>query len=247
MKTIDINKNITEDNPKYWNGYWDQNNGLGGTDWDPDTRSKTLREYHRILWSRQLPNGEFMQLSKDLSWNNMKFGSDSIIVSFRYKNQPLAEEIKTALPDYQSFFKEYIRKTNTIAGFTIFPKHQGSMNQNRGINTRIRDRWDLTMECIRRYYAGQKSPLSDTLETDVEFYNLFGSFKNFVDFFFLQDCVSDNYESVDIWLGDVNFRDDALPKNTEEYFAFIEKEMAFLEKRRQRIQNYCRENGLLRI
>lgn len=84
MKTIDINKNITEDNPKYWNGYWDQNNGLGGTDWDPDTRSKTLGEYHRILWSRQLPNGEFMQLSKDLSWNNMKFGSDSIIVSFRY-------------------------------------------------------------------------------------------------------------------------------------------------------------------
>ena len=29
---------------------------------DPDTYSPTLNKYHRILWSRELPNGEVMDL-----------------------------------------------------------------------------------------------------------------------------------------------------------------------------------------
>jgi len=241
---IDLSYNFTSENPNYWNGYWERNNGLGGGNWDPDTRSKKLREYHHILWTRRLPNGREFQLSGELTWNGMRFGSDSIIVSFRYKNQPLAEEIKRALPDFKAYFREYVQKTNTIAGYIIFPKHQGSMNQSRGTNIRIRDRWDLTMECIRRFYAGEKSVLSKELEADAEFYSLFSSFKEYVDFFFLQDCVSEDYKSVNIWLGDGSFESDALPRNTEEYFSFIEKEMEFLEKRKQRIRNYCIKTGI---
>ena len=242
---IDINYNFTTEKENYWNDdYWSRNNGLGGSTWDPDSSSRVLRDYHRILWSRDLPNGMHMNLSKDLTWNRMRFGSDSIIVSFRYKNQPLAEEIKKALPDYKKYFYEYALKSNTIAGYTIFPKHQGSMNQNRGTNHLICDRWDLTLECIRRFYCEEKSPLSDAIEKDRFFYNLFVDFKGYIDFFFFNDCVSDDYSKVNIWIGDDKFEESGLPNTIEEYFNYIEAEMSFLEKRRTRIKEYCIINQL---
>ena len=74
----------------------------------------------------------------------------------------------------------------------IFPKHPSSMNQNKGTNRKISDRWDLTLECIRRYYNGEESPLYKTINRDKEFYDLFVDFKGYVDFFFLQDCVSED-------------------------------------------------------
>lgn len=241
---IDTYHNFTTEKEDYWNDYWSRNNGLGGSSWDPDSNSKVLRDYHRALWSRDLPNGMHMNLSEDLTWNGMRFGSDSIIVSFRYKDQPLAEEIKKALPDYKKFFYEYIQKSNTIAGYTIFPKHSGSMNQNRGTNHLIRDRWDLTLECIRRFYCNEQSPLSDTIEKDKEFYDLFVDFKGYIDYFFFNDCVSDDYRHVNIWIGDADFKESGLPKTTEEYFKYIEAEMSFLEKRRNRIQKHCTRNRL---
>ena len=86
----------------------------------------------------------------------------------------------------------------------IFPVHPNSMNQRRGMNTLISDRWDLTLECIRRHYAGEDSPLSKVIEADKAFYDLFVDFKGYVDFFLLQDCVSGNYSSVNIWMGDAS-------------------------------------------
>ena len=57
------------------------------------------------------------------------------------------------------------------------------------------NRWDLTLECIRRFYAGEQTPLDKVLESDREFYNLFVDFKGYVDFFLLQDCVDENYNN----------------------------------------------------
>ena len=31
---------------------------------DPDSRSPTLRRYHRLLWSKPLPNGELFDLDE---------------------------------------------------------------------------------------------------------------------------------------------------------------------------------------
>ena len=76
--------------------------------------------------------------------------------------------------------------------------HPNSMNQRRGMNTLISDRWDLTLECIRRHYAGEESPLSKVIESDRAFYELLIDFKGYVDFFLLQDGVSADYSSVNI-------------------------------------------------
>ena len=126
----------------------------------------------------------------------------------------------------------------------IFPVHVNSMNQRKGTNLRIADRWDLTLECIRRHYAGEESPLSNVIESDKAFYDLFVDFKGYVDFFFMQDCVSEDYSSVDIWMGDASFKENGLPKTVEDYFKFLVKEHIFLDKRNQRIQEYCIKHNL---
>ena len=117
----------------------------------------------------------------------------------------------------------------------IFPKHAGSINQMKGTSPLIKDRWDLTLECIRRYYRGETSPLYKTLLRDKAFFDLFVDFKGYVDFFYLQDCVTGDYGAVKIWQGDWSFNDDPLPKTVEEYLRWIDLQMDFLQKRNKRI------------
>ena len=73
----------------------------------------------------------------------------------------------------------------------------------------------------------------------------FVDFKGYVDFFFLQDCVSEDYSSVNIWMGDASFRKSGLPETVEDYFRFLLKEHIFLDKRNRRIQDYCIKNDIL--
>ncbi len=238
---IDTSFDFTSDCPHYWDGFWENRGGLGAGNCDPDSSSKTLQKYHCTLWSKELPCGERMSLScgtgpNYLTWKNFRFGSDSIIVSFRYeKYRDMIKKIEKAMPDYKSFVENFIHMTYTIGGMIIFPKHNGSINQRKGSNPLIRDRWDLTLECIRRYYRGENSPLYDTLLWDKEFFDLFVDFKGYVDFFFLQDCVTDDYSTVRTWLGNSKFEEDPLPKTVEEYKVWIDQQLIFLRKRNARI------------
>ncbi|MCR5235368.1 MAG: hypothetical protein K6E53_15910 [Lachnospiraceae bacterium] len=241
---IDVTFDFTSDSPGYWDGYWERNDGLGYGGSDPDNASPTLHKYHQFLWSKSLPNGEKMDLKMGsgayyLTCKDFRFGSDAIIVSFRYKKYKyMIDQVANRVGDYKGYYEDMLRKAYTIGGTIIFPKHPSSMNQNKGTNALISDRWDLTLECIRRYYIGERSPLYDTIIRDKAFYDLFLDFKGYVDFFFLQDAVSDDYSNVDIWCGNADFVEDGLPKNVDEYFAFIDKEFEFLNKRNRRIKEY---------
>lgn len=242
MDEIDVSFDFTTDTPDYWTGFWDRNNGLGAGGNDPDALSKTLKKYHQILWSKELPNGEYMDLSmgtgsKYLTWKDFRFGSDSITASFRYnKYREMIGQVKQACPDYKSYMENYIHSSYTIGGSIIFPKRMGGINQSRGCNPFIKDRWDLSLECIRRYYLGEESPLYDVLLKDKSFFSLFVDFKGYVDFFYLQDCVSPDYSTVKMWLGEPVFTDCPLPQTVDSYFSWIENNLAFVKKRNQRIQ-----------
>ncbi len=246
---IDVTFDFTTDSPGYWDGFWEKNAGLGYGGSDPDNASPTMHRYHKILWSRPLPNGEVMDLKMGsgpyyLTWKDFRFGSDSIIVSFRYqKYKYMMDQVAERVGDFETYFEDLIRRAYTIGGTIIFPKHPSSMNQNKGTNSLISDRWDLTLECIRRYYNGQDSPLYSTIVGDRKFYDLFIDFKGFVDFFFLQDCVSDDYSQVDIWCEDAEFVEYGLPKTVDEYFEFINKEFIFLDKRNKRIAEFATERA----
>lgn len=218
---------------------------------DPDTYSPTLNAYHRALWSKELPNGEVMDLHSKgapfvLSWKDFYFTSDTIIVEMRsLKNQRIIDQAREQVEDFEEIYEHFLRRSYSIGSMIIFPVHINSMNQRRGMNTLISDRWDLTLECIRRHYAGAESPLTKVIEQDKAFYDLFVDFKGYVDFFFLQDCVSEDYSSVNIWMGDASFRKSGLPETVEDYFKFLLKEHILLDKRNRRIQEYCIKNDLL--
>ena len=236
---LDVAFDFTSDTPNYWKDFWNDSI-LGGGGADPDIESKTLQAYHQLLWSKPLPNGEQMNLTTGigydyLTWKNFRFGSDSILASFRYKRyRKSLEEVSRALPNYQNFIEGFMHKAYTIGGSIIFPK-ENSINRARGINPFIKDRWDLTLECIRRYYHGEDSPLHEALAKNEEFFNLFVNFKGYVDFFYLQDCVSADYRSVIFWIGGGDLSKPPLPQTTDEYLTWIEKQLAFVSKRNRRI------------
>ncbi len=241
MNNIDVNFDFTSDTPKYWDGFWAKDGILGGGGNDPDAVSKTLQLYHQMLWSKPLPNGDILSLSKRsgahyLTWKGFRFGSDSILASFRYvKYRNVLEQVADTIPKYQEFIESFLRKSYTIGGSIIFPK-ENSINRARGCNPFIRDRWDLTIECIRRYYNNEASPLYGVLEKNKEFFDLFCDFKGYVDFFFLQDCVCDDYNSVKFWIGKGDFDGNPLPKTVDEYKQWIDNQLDFLSKRNKRIE-----------
>lgn len=245
---IDVNFDFTSDNV-YWDHFW-QRRDLGGGACDPDVASPTLRKYHKILWSKKLPSGEFMDLqygtpvSKNyLVWKDFRFASDSILATFRYDCMvSVISQVKEQVPNFKEWMEDFIRKSYTIGGMLIFPKHKNSINGCRGTNPKIRDRIDLTMECIRRYYNGEDSPLNWVFETDKKFFDLFVDFKGYVDFFFMNDIVSDDYKSVKFFLDFDGFKLKPLPKNVDEYFMWRKNSGEFLRKRNERIDIWQKAN-----
>ena len=74
------------------------------------------------------------------------------------------------------------------------------------------------------------------MDVDRDFYALFNDFKGYVDFFYLQDCVTKDYKHVHFWIGNGVFDSHPLPHNAEEYITWIEKELSFVKKRNKRIK-----------
>jgi hypothetical protein len=71
--------------------------------------------------------------------------------------------------------------TYTIGGMVLWPGNQidgkWTINQARGCTGRIADRFDLTVECVRRHYEGDTThPLADAFGRYRDFFDLFGSF-----------------------------------------------------------------------
>ena len=246
--SIDTSFDFTTDTEGFWDGFWERKNGLGYCGNDPDSCSARLREYHRILWSRELPNGQVMDLKEGygndyLVWDGRRFASDSVTTGFRYERcRPLLERVAASMEDYRGWMESVIRRTYTIGGSIIFPKHRNSINQIRGSNRCIADRWDLTLECIRRFYEGEESPISWCLEQDRWFFDLFEDFRGYVDFFFLQDCVSRDCSEVRMWLDTEPFQKDPFPRDVDEYMGWIGCNLDFVEKRNRRIEQFYNHN-----
>ncbi len=238
---MNVGFDYTSDTPHYWEGFWDDGIGSCGKH-DPDRYSRSLLCDHCTLWKRELPNGVLFSptvKSGYLIWNGQTYGSDSITASFRYvRYKHMLDKVAADKADYRAFVEDYLHKLYTIGGSIIFPAHRNSINQMRGCNKKISDRWDLTLECIKRFYEGKPSPLSKYLEADRNFFMQFCSFKEYVDFFFLQDCVTEDYSEVLFWLGNGDFETDPLPQTIEEYYSWIDDQLHFVELRNKRISSF---------
>lgn len=213
---------------------------------DPDATSPTLKRYHRLLWSKILPNGQKLNLDEKLRNQSeacdYTFGSDSIIHSFSKweKYQHIIQQIS---PDE---IEEFAHLGYTIGGMLIFPKNRinncQSINMARGINHKIKDRFDLTLECIRRYYNNENSPLANAFRNYDHFFKMFVNFKGYVDFFFLQDLVSDDYSKIIFHHPFSSFDESPLPSTVEEYLEYKRKNLEFVCKRNTRIKSHYKSN-----
>ena len=45
---LDVSFDFTSDSPRYWEGFWDGNGGLGYVGSDPDNASPMLQKYHQL-------------------------------------------------------------------------------------------------------------------------------------------------------------------------------------------------------
>jgi hypothetical protein len=110
-----------------------------------------------------------------------------------------------------------------------------TINGARGFHPRIKDRFDLTVECIRRHYRKEDSPLSDTLARYADFFALFGDFRGYVEFFLLQDLVTEDFSAVKFFTPFDDFIPWPLPQTTEAYRAYKQHALDFIGARNRRI------------
>lgn len=210
---------------------------------DPDADSPKLYEAHKLLWSRELPNGEIFSLEiirggygRLLIKNNlyMNLSSDRMCPHFdgTYNNR-----FKSWLSDQER--EKLKQKVRTIGGHIVFPAHKKNgftINQARGVSRKICDRFDLTLECIRRFYLNKESPLSKTIANYKEFFSLFVDFKGYVDFFLLHGFI-DKEEQVAFSLPFDNFNRSPLPQTIDEYKLYKNNIVDLINDRTKRIIN----------
>jgi hypothetical protein len=211
---------------------------------DPDKYSPTLRRYHRVLWSKALPNGVSFDLSDTTPgaylYHRSNLGeffltSDSVIQTFtRWKRTEALSVLLTKSENAAFFSLAY-----TIGGMMIFPGNQvGGMrtiNVDRGFSASICDRFDLTLECIRRHYNHMDSPLAPTLTRHADFFALFNDFHSYVSFFLLDDLVDHNL-GVKFFMPFDDFHTSSYPKDLETYKEYRRRSIDFIRARNHRIQ-----------
>ncbi|HPT58196.1 MAG TPA: hypothetical protein PLD16_00020 [Fervidobacterium sp.] len=147
---------------------------------DPDSTSPTLRKYHKILWSKPLPNGKPFNLTDNKNGvylyhtselGEFFLGSDAITHS--YKNHKRKHWLTIQIQDEVN---DLFDTGSTIGAYILFPNNRvdgkHTINQAHGVNSLIDDRFDLTLECIRLFYLGQESPLYDTFLRYKNFFRL---------------------------------------------------------------------------
>lgn len=208
---------------------------------DPDTDSKKLYEAHKLLWSKELPIGKtfILEIKGDSNGRlliksnlTMNLSSDRMCPHFDGK---FNNKFDGWLSDIER--EELKHKVRTIGGHIVFPAHKKNgftINQARGVSRIICDRFDLTLECIRRFYQNEESPLSKTLTNYKDFFDLFIDFNGYVDFFLLQDFV-DPKKRINFSLPFNNFNRPPLPQTIDEYRQYKEHTLDLMNKRNRRI------------
>ena len=212
---------------------------------DPDASSPTLLRYHYLLWNKPLPSGRPFHLTPralkpyalvhESDSGHFYLTSDAVLATFTRRADMQA--IISQLPPAKIRALNTI--TYTIGGMVLWPGNQidrkWTINQARGCTGRIADRFDLTVECVRRHYEVDTThPLADVFSRYRDFFDLFGSFAGYVDFWLLDDLV--DADGVKLFLPSNDFTLPPVPRNLPDYVAFCERTVGFVTARNERIR-----------
>jgi hypothetical protein len=214
---------------------------------DPDAYSPTLRKYHKLLWSKPLPSGRLFDLNDTVPRVYLHHGSelgefflssDTVIPTFTRW-----DALKRITELFTEEENEAFRTIGyTMGGMMIFPGNRiggkQTINIARGFNRKIADRLDLTLECVRRHYLGQHSPLGTTLARYGDFFALFENFSGYVDFFLLHDLVADSCSAVQSFMPFDDFNTPSVPQDGDTYREYRRRSIEFIEARNRRIDRH---------
>jgi hypothetical protein len=236
-----------------------------GRDRDPDWVSVRLRDSHRLLWSKPLPDGRVLQLSALKRADYLKVVSPP--EGWTVGSDNFATTHANALPVFSAgldgFTDRHLCGLCSIGGYIVFPNQRAqqlpttvnetarpwSLNQVRGMERRISDRFDLTLEAIRLSYEGillrSENPIGDVLEAYRWWFELFGKgaegFRRFADFFFLTPMLDSGGGVTAFGRLGLAF-DHALPKDDESaYTEYIVDQLSFVADRNQLITDWPSE------
>ena len=218
---------------------------------DPDSHSETLRQYHKLLWSKPLPSGDLLVLSDNVkgkylyhcsSRGEFNFTSDSITHTYHFvkKMEHIVESLD--VDEKRDIYDQF----HLPGGYIIFPgdrvKGVMTINGARGCDLRIVDRFDLTLECIRRFYKDLPSPLTLTFNAYKNFFELFESFEGYVEFFLLEDLIDKRSGSIRFFLPfDDSFPMLPFPKDMNDYKRYISNSYDFIKARTERMVEYSNQ------
>ena len=225
---------------------------------DPDKYSVELGETHCKIWTRRkrlgtLKHNPLNKLVTTINGVDFVFAPDSITNSFRNSDRLIKELktkerdlIKSFSEDVQTLLDKFIQSDYTIGSSIIFPvsinnKSVGwTMNIARGLSSKVHDRIDYTLECIKRFYDGNMdNPLLSAIERSAEFFRLFDDFNDYVRFFFLDDFIDEN-GNVKSLTGTMDFAN-PFPITEEKYIQYLTNTISFVDKRNQRMKKWYHE------
>ncbi len=227
--------------------------GDGG---DPDRDCERLYVWHRALWGRGeagvarfrldviYDRGYGLSLHAE-DGSEFWLGSDGMIPTWssagwtkRFSADLVAEIDKDA--------DDFYRVASTIGGYIVFPRNRRgqtgwTINQARGMHSAIADRFDLTLECIRRHYTepSAKNPLGERLAHYADFFELFGDFDRYVRFFLLDDLLTQDRGAVrSLMSGEPvsDFPSPAFALTPAAYAEYRRRSIAFVSARNNRIR-----------
>jgi hypothetical protein len=218
---------------------------------DPDSHSPTLKLQHQLLWTKTLPNGALFEIRPEIGKyllyksNLGEFHLSSDTISHSLRGQKTMHSVIQQIPETE--LDEFQSVGSSIGGRILFPGNridgQATINAARGFNSKINDRFDLTLECIKLHYKGQTSPLSSVLSRYSDFFELFGSFEGYVEFFLLQDLVSKNSSEIEFFLPhDPSFEGSPRPDSVESYMQYKANTIRFIQARNSRIKDWTASN-----
>ena len=238
---------------------------------DPDSHSRRLRRCHEVLWSKKLPDGRGLSLRPDGSGlrdtdTNEYLSSDAAIPAWEQWSevQSFHAETQHRLQDAgRGTVHDLGWRLYDMGGFVLFPGCQvdgrWTINQAKGCIRSIADRLDLALECIRLYYAflrerteetvslpdgyDRVNPLGSVLHRYRRFFEVFGSFEGYVNFWLLDDLVSEGESGLQVNFllprsssGPYDFSlEAALPVDGDEYCAYLIAADDFVDKRNRRM------------
>ena len=209
---------------------------------DPDSYSPTLQRYHQLLWSKPLPSGIGFDLMAGKVGGARVLRHESDLGVFVLSSDTLANSNKNKLRLFYDRMgadlnAAWHRDAGSIGGRLVFPRNKiegmQTVNQERGMNHRIRDRFDLTLEAIRQHYASDQSPLTSVFQRYADFFALFEDFSGYIRFFLLDDLVHEG--NVRFYLPFAGYDNSPLPRTFEEYQEFRAAQLAFVAARNRRI------------